>query len=187
MISSGFLLASIIPLLCAAAPTPNSSLKPSPKPQPQPLNITTITGNAHNESALECWSVADLVVSATPGTQGALVASLAEPKALSFINIPAKFDGGLHNAPAVQWVYFTSGKAVITLPTLPDKAVVKGGANGLILAADIPAVSKQGHTTVYPSREPTVAVVMPLAGNKVPEHTVLHSGACTAHEQDISV
>lgn len=85
-----------------------------------------------------------------------------------------------------RWVYFTSGKAVITIPTSSDKAIVKGGASGLILAADIAAVSKQGHTTVYPSKEPTVAVVMPLAGNKVPEHKVLHAGACTAKEQIIS-
>ncbi|KAL8735403.1 MAG: hypothetical protein Q9166_000948 [cf. Caloplaca sp. 2 TL-2023] len=186
MISTGvFLLASILPFFCTAVPN-SHPLQPPPKLQPQPLNITTLTGNAKNESVIECWSVANLAVSNTPGIQGALVGSLAKPNALNFFNIPARFDGGLHNAPVVQWVYFTSGEAVISLPTSRDKATVTGGANGLILAADIAAVSAQGHTTVYPGKEQTVGVTIPLAGNKMPEHTVLHPGACTAKEQDIS-
>ncbi len=85
-----------------------------------------------------------------------------------------------------RWVYFTSGEAVITLPTSSDKVKVKGGARWLILAADVAAVSRLGHTTVYPGKEQTVGVVIPVEGNKVPEHKVLHPGACTAKEQDIS-
>ncbi|KAI4249799.1 MAG: hypothetical protein L6R40_000588 [Gallowayella cf. fulva] len=185
-----FLLISIPTVLCANIPITDAattdSLKPPPKLTPQPLNITTLTGNSKKESVIECWSVADLALSSTPGIQGALVASLAKPNALNFFNIPAKFDGGLHNAPVVQWVYFTSGKAVISLPTSRDKATVEGGANGLILAADIAAVSKIGHTTVYPGKDQTVGVTIPIAGNKVPAHKVLHPGACTAKEQDIS-
>ena len=87
---------------------------------------------------------------------------------------------------AFRWVYFASGEAVITLPTSSDKAKVTGGARGLILAADIAAVSTLGHTTVYPGKGQTVGVVIPVEGNKVPEHKVLHPGACTANEQDIS-
>ncbi|KAL8992408.1 MAG: hypothetical protein Q9169_007124 [Polycauliona sp. 2 TL-2023] len=188
---TAFLLAILLLLLCAATSASDTALnpdglKPPPKLQPQPFNITTLAGNAKNESVIECWSVANLAVSSTPGINGALLASLAAPNALSFVNIPGKFDGGLHNAPAVQWVYYTSGKAVITLPKSPDTATVFGGANGLILAADVAAVSKLGHTTVYPSGQETTVVVMPIKGNMVPKHTVLHKGACTAKEQDIS-
>ncbi|KAL8990267.1 MAG: hypothetical protein Q9169_008164 [Polycauliona sp. 2 TL-2023] len=182
---TAFLLALFLLLLCAATSASDTALnpdglKPPPKLQPQPFNITTLAGNAKNESVIECWSVANLAVSSTPGINGALLASLAAPNALSFVNIPGKFDGGLHNAPAVH------GKAVITLPKSPDKATVFGGANGLILAADVAAVSKLGHTTVYPSKEETTVVVMPIKGNTVPKHTVLHKGACTAKEQNIS-
>lgn len=84
-----------------------------------------------------------------------------------------------------RWVYFTSGKAVITLPTSSEKATVIGGQNGLILAADVQAVSRQGHTTVYPSMEQTVAVVSPLDGGEVPVHEVLYQGACRVEELEV--
>ena len=102
MVSTTLLsLASVQPLLRATAPT-SHPFKPPPNLQPQPLNITTLAGNAQNESVIECWSVANLVVSETEGIKGALVTSLSKPTALNFFNIPARFDGGLHNAPVVQ-------------------------------------------------------------------------------------
>ena len=79
-------------------------------------------------------------------------------------------------------MYFAGGLAKISLPDLPDTATIQGGSYGLILAADTAEVSKKGHTTVYPGKEQTVGVVIPLAGNKVPEHKVLHNGACTEVE-----
>ena len=84
--------------------------------------------------------------------------------------------------PLYRYVYFTSGRAKLSLPTSPDTATIKGGAYGLILAADTAEVSAKGHTTVYESAEQTIGLVIPLAGNKVPEHTVLHKGACTEAE-----
>ncbi|KAL8804120.1 MAG: hypothetical protein Q9182_002753 [Xanthomendoza sp. 2 TL-2023] len=180
------LLFTSLPLILTASLPDTATFHPPPKLTPQPLNITTLTNTPTHESTIECWSIAPLTVSTTPGIQGALIAPLATPSALNFFTIPAKFDGGLHNAPVVQWVYFTSGAATISLPTSPQKAHIKGGANGLILAADIAAVSKLGHTTVYPSKEQTVGVTIPIAGNRVPEHTVLHAGACTAKEMDVS-
>ncbi|KAI4176785.1 MAG: hypothetical protein LQ348_005939, partial [Seirophora lacunosa] len=160
-------------------------LQPPPVLTPQPLNITTLTANAARESIFECWSVSDLRVSTVPGIQGALVGSLAPGSALNYFNIPAKFDGGLHNAPVIQWVYFTSGLAVISLPASNGQAAtIRGGANGLILAADIANVSTLGHTTVYPSKAQTVGLTIPLVGNRVPEHTVLHPGPCTKRDQD---
>lgn len=78
-----------------------------------------------------------------------------------------------------RYVWFTSGTAVISLPISNDTATVKGGPNGLILAADTASVSALGHTTKYPSKERTVTLVLPLANNTLPVHTVLHAGACT--------
>ena len=69
---------------------------------PRPLNLTTLAGNGQNESVIECWQVANLQISDTPGIQGALFARLGSPSALAYVDIPARFDGGLHNAPAVQ-------------------------------------------------------------------------------------
>lgn len=71
---------------------------------PPRLNLTTIAGNGRHQSVIECWSVADLAVSSTPGTDGALFADIGKPSTASYLNIPAQFNGGLHNAPAVQWV-----------------------------------------------------------------------------------
>ena len=117
MLSSALcLLATIHPLLGTAIPTKDHPVHPE-HPQhpehphgapnatilgPQPLNITTLTGNAQNESVFECWQVADLTVSDTPGIQGALFTNLGTPRTFNYVNIPPKFDGGLHNAPAVQ-------------------------------------------------------------------------------------
>ena len=76
-------------------------------------------------------------------------------------------------------MWYTSGTGVISLPTSKDTVTVKGGAKGLILAADIASVSALGHITKYPTKERTVGLVFPLANNTVPVHTVVHAGACT--------
>lgn len=103
MLSLFFVLLAGLPVLSTATPH-MSKLEPAPVLTPQPLNITTLTANANKESIFECWSVADLKVSAEPGVQGALIARLAPGAALNLFNIPARFDGGLHNAPVIQWV-----------------------------------------------------------------------------------
>lgn len=52
---------------------------------------------------LECWQLdAPLLASAAAGTAGAVFAQLGETGATSWGLIPAGFNGGLHNAPAVQ-------------------------------------------------------------------------------------
>ena len=71
---------------------------------PKTLNITTIAANAQKESVIECWQLtAPFVASAAAGTSGAIFAQLGETGATSYGLIPAEFDGGLHNAPVVQW------------------------------------------------------------------------------------
>lgn len=75
----------------------------TPAPAPRLLNVTTIAANLRNESVLECWQLtAPFVASLTAGVSGAAVAPLGETAATSFGVIPGRFDGGLHNAPAVQ-------------------------------------------------------------------------------------
>ena len=95
-------LASTLSSFSSAIPNPPDD-KNHPAPLvPQPLNLTTLTGNAKKESVIECWSITPLTVSDTPGIQGALVGNLGTPSKLTYFDIPPKFDGGLHNAPAVQ-------------------------------------------------------------------------------------
>ena len=70
---------------------------------PKTLNITTISANADKQSTLECWQLAaPLLSSSTAGTSGAVFAQLGQGGATSYGIIPPQFDGGLHNAPAVQ-------------------------------------------------------------------------------------
>lgn len=66
------------------------------------LNITTISAS-NGESTIECWRLASpFTTSSTPGTSGTAVTSLGEAGKVSYLSIPPHFDGGLHNAPAVQ-------------------------------------------------------------------------------------
>lgn len=57
-------------------------------------------------------------------------------------------------------------------------ATVKSGAEGLILATDTKNVSILGHTTTYPGQQRTVGLVIPVPGNLVPGHRVVHEGPC---------
>lgn len=81
-----------------------------------------------------------------------------------------------------RYVAFTAGKAVISFPNSSAEATIYGGRNGLILATDIASVSIYGHITKYPSDQVTVLLQIPLANNKVPDHTVLHEGPCRRGE-----
>ncbi|PWY87672.1 hypothetical protein BO70DRAFT_332787 [Aspergillus heteromorphus CBS 117.55] len=142
---------------------------------PSTLNITTIT--AHNDqSAIECWALdPGFTTTDQAGVSGTASISLG-PVAGNVTNIivPGAFDGGSHNAPALQWVIFLSGVAHVTLPHSDDEAWIVGGRNGAILALDTADVSVDGHITQYPTQESTVAVEVPLV--QVPGHRVLHGG-----------
>ena len=77
---------------------------PTTSPLPSRLNITTI-GAANGKSTLECWQLsAPLVPSNQPGVVGSAVAQLGETGATSYTLLPPQYEGGLHNAPAVQYV-----------------------------------------------------------------------------------
>lgn len=69
---------------------------------PKYLNVTAIAAK-DGASTLECWRLAaPFVVSTGAGVTGAAFAPLAKAGDVSFGIVPAKYDGGLHNAPQVQ-------------------------------------------------------------------------------------
>ena len=89
---------------------------PNASPIPSRLNITTI-GAANGKSTLECWQLsAPLVKSSQPGTAGAAIAQLGETGATSYTLLPPQYDGGLHNAPAVQYVFIRSCRSLVCSP-----------------------------------------------------------------------
>ena len=77
---------------------------------------------------------------------------------------------------------FIAGLAHVTLPDSEDDVWIRGGENGLIIAADVAAVSRSGHITNYPSKRETLAIQIPTKGGLLPRHRVLHKGAC--HKQE---
>ncbi|KAI9879906.1 MAG: hypothetical protein M1830_006573 [Pleopsidium flavum] len=146
------------------------------------LNLTAISA-VNGESTLECWQLSNpFTVSNQAGTTGTAVQQLGNVANASYAIIPAQFNGGVHCAPAVQYVAFLSGLAHITLPNSKQEAWIHGGQHGLIIAADTAAVSKEGHITKYPSKKETTALQIPTAEEAVPEHIVLHEGACQRSE-----
>ena len=83
---------------------------------------------------------------------------------------------------APRLVLFTAGLAHVTLPHSSDEAWIQGGKYGLIVAADTPDVSEDGHFTEYPGDSDTVALQVPLKDGEKLEHQVLHGGACSWDE-----
>ncbi|KAI1114537.1 hypothetical protein F5Y14DRAFT_413647 [Nemania sp. NC0429] len=151
--------------------------------QPTFFNVTAIAG-VNSRSTIQCWQIANpFAVSTDAGTKGVAKVSLNNTADVSYLVLPSNYDGGLHTAPAKQWVAFTSGLAHITLPDDPlASAYVVGGAFGLIFAADTADVSRQGHITQYPGNTETVALQIPTKDDSIPPHVVLHTGPCNAEE-----
>ncbi|KAL8665070.1 MAG: hypothetical protein Q9168_007779 [Polycauliona sp. 1 TL-2023] len=172
-----FLVLQLLPLFTTITAATHHS---QPK-QPPYLNLTAISAK-NGVSTIECWQLAaPFITSSEAGVSGASFAQLGKAGNTSYALIPAKFDGGLHNAPTVQYVAFLSGEAVVSVPNQPP-VTIKGGRDGMIIAADTAAVSKQGHDTKYPSGKQTTAIQIPTADGKVPAHTVLHAGPCGKKE-----
>ena len=69
---------------------------------PSRLNLTAISAK-NGASTLECWQLTSpLTTSTQAGTSGAAFTQLGPTGNTSYAIIPAKFNGGLHNAPVVQ-------------------------------------------------------------------------------------
>ncbi|UNI19360.1 hypothetical protein JDV02_005546 [Purpureocillium takamizusanense] len=148
------------------------------------LNLTAI-GASRGESTLECWQLdSPFKTSAVAGTAGALALFLGDLSNATYSILPGRFDGGLHTAPARQFVLFTTGLIHITLPHGSDEAWVQGGKYGLIIAADTADVSKHGHRTRYPSAADTIGVQFPIKSGSDFKYKLLHHGAC--HETEMT-
>ncbi|KAL8367139.1 hypothetical protein RB595_008898 [Gaeumannomyces hyphopodioides] len=155
------------------------------------LNITAISA-ASNASTLECWQFGPLAAVSAPGVSGASALLLGgAASSVSYTVFPANTTGGPHHAPRLQLVVFLSGLARITLPSssgggngTATSFDVRGGRNGIIVAADTRDVSGLGHTTDYPGDEPTVVLQMPIAAGRpgFGRYSVLHEGPCTEEE-----
>lgn len=74
---------------------------------PTTLNITVI-GARNNLSTLECWSLEPGFTSSTqPGIAGSASLSLGPVgDNATYTIVPARLDGGIHNAPVRQYVSF---------------------------------------------------------------------------------
>lgn len=67
------------------------------------LTATAIVTNAHNHSAFECWEFTTPVsVSTDAGTSGSADFVFGNVSEAVYTIIPARFNGGTHNAPAPQ-------------------------------------------------------------------------------------
>ncbi|KAI0004005.1 hypothetical protein F4779DRAFT_81257 [Xylariaceae sp. FL0662B] len=146
------------------------------------LNLTTITGR-NNISVLECWQLKTPFASSdVPGVAGTQTLQMGDTENASYGIIPPRFDGGLHNAPAKQYVWYISGLSHISLPNATGDAWVYGGKYGLVYADDTADISSWGHLTQYPGNDETIAIQIPVEGGVNPEHSVLHDGPCSWEE-----
>lgn len=69
---------------------------------PNTLNITALTGR-NNVTVLECWQLtAELAPATIPGRVGSLALPIGNVSNAVYGVLPARFNGGLHNAPRKQ-------------------------------------------------------------------------------------
>ncbi|KAI1776289.1 hypothetical protein F4818DRAFT_457708 [Hypoxylon cercidicola] len=147
------------------------------------FNMTALSAQ-NGSSILQCWQIDNpFKTSSEPATSGTALLTLSNVSNLTYGIVPPNSDGGLHNAPNVQWVVYISGLAYITLPDDTNSSVVvSGGEFGLIFAADTADVSQKGHRTQYPGQTETIALEIPTCNARIPEHRVLHMGPCNLDE-----
>src|SRR5262249_37645069 len=89
------------PILMAvlSRPTPVSSqISNGTTPSLNPRAISASNG----ASILECWQLPGFVFSSVAGTIGALHLFLGDLSNATYTVIPSRFDGGVHNAPALS-------------------------------------------------------------------------------------
>ncbi|KAB5522829.1 hypothetical protein GE09DRAFT_1207991 [Coniochaeta sp. 2T2.1] len=167
---------------------------------PSKFTITALYSR-DGHSVLECWELTSHPVEAMSainfeiGNTTKATWSIIEPRTIV----------GEAWAPTVQLSMILDGLIRITAPsptssnsslpaipattsrnaTEPNPAssvayIVPGTLrSSLLIAADVKASSHiRGHYTEFPSDVPTVLVQVPFVGNRVPEHVVLHDGAC---------
>ena len=57
-----------------------------------------------------------------------------------------------------RWSAFLAGEMVISLPNSTQKATIRGGRHGLILATDTANASTYGHIPKFPSKQETIVI-----------------------------
>ncbi|KAI9747111.1 MAG: hypothetical protein M1815_004616 [Lichina confinis] len=149
-----------------------------------PLRVTTLFGR-NGRTVLECWQLpSSFAIGQDSGIEGNLLTTLGPVTSANLAIIKPGHNGGLHRAPRVQFVIWTSGLAKVTIPDSKDVAWMEGGGNGLLLAADTKdVVEDDGHITTYPSREQTVAFALPLPDDKPPVPISYEAGPCEWHKK----
>lgn len=75
-----------------------------------------------------------------------------------------------------------SGVAHVTLPSRSGELWIVAGVNPLIVATDINGL---GHYTAYPADTESMALQIPFAEGRVPEHVVLFNEACPTDEETL--
>ncbi|OCK84767.1 hypothetical protein K432DRAFT_319778 [Lepidopterella palustris CBS 459.81] len=144
------------------------------------FNLTAIS-TAHNESRLECWSL-NVAPKFGRGAVNFGIGSIDD----AFIGIlpPRTYSNStISHAPTVQFTMVLSGLIHIRIPnsTLSQEkseAWIHGGRYGIIIAADTAEKSKSGHIAEFPSADETVLAEFPVAGDSIPEHSLLYTGPC---------
>lgn len=161
------------------------------------FNITAISA-ANNAARLECWQLAAPPVIGRGAVNfdlgdfdGAFVGIIPPNTTTGTINNAAQIQ--YSTSPMVNLVMLTqfrryslimSGLAHISTPDsgLPahlNDVWLSGGRHGMLIAADLKEIAEKGHITEFPSQDRTLIAQFPVAGNKAPEHQVLHVGPCT--------
>ncbi|KAK8091496.1 hypothetical protein PG997_001857 [Apiospora hydei] len=165
-----------------------------------PLNITALASR-NQVSVLECWQ---LNASVPTKAMSAMNYFIGNTTSATWSIIEPNTTPGEAWAPAIQLTMVMNGLIRITapapsidpncidflgnkLPTCPqvNVAYMMPGtlASSVIIAADMQNTSTlRGHFTEFPSNEQTVLVQAPFEGNVIPEHVVLHDGACMENQ-----
>lgn len=143
----------------------------------QYLKLPAVTSDANNTDArIECWQFTK-PFDQYPTVGRAL--ALADLSNITYVVLPPRSKEGLHHPPAPMLFVLVSGIAHVTLPAGKDELWIRQIVNQVIVANDIHGI---GHNTEYPSDQETVALQLPFKDGIVPEHLVLHSGACGLSE-----
>lgn len=83
-----------------------------------------------------------------------------------------------------RWVVPLTGFGVVTLPDDPAAVLyaTKDMPSGLMFATDTADLSRLGHGSLFPGYTSTIILQIPTLDSKIPEHNVLHAGACTSND-----
>ncbi|KAJ6438362.1 small secreted protein [Purpureocillium lavendulum] len=177
------MLRSLCLTIAAVAAASASLCHAEPDGARSSLNVTALSA-ADGESTLECWQL-DARFQPPPsetGTEGPQSVFLGDVSNGTYSIIPGGLDTGLHHPPAKQFVLFFDGVVEISLPTRPEKVVIRGGQNGLMLQVDTADVSHQGHRIKSLGSRRVSSLRLPLRPGTDVGYQVLYSGPCRESE-----